>query len=317
MNFKAHKGWVSAVRFLGAVGPGGGGGAAAGLFGGCRLLSSANDSVVKLWDASKQHGGSPRLLCTVDDLHRTRKGIFSMDSHGTRVATGSKDTTVALGSLRPTGLERDRVLGDPNGCAGFHEKVVKGVSLRDENMVASCGDDSNVRVSDLRSRYNFGVSHSLEGAHDGAPSHTVRWHPLNENLLLTAGLDSTVRLHDLRRPGAAPLHVFRGHCPYSLARPRAIHRPEFLLTAGAVAGGGAGSSGGGRVNIITCGERSEKLSMYDAGTGATVSRGVLGDEASALAVGVSGWSNAPSPGAVSIAAALPGGSVVLLEPVWE
>ncbi|CAN0570084.1 unnamed protein product, partial [Ectocarpus sp. 12 AP-2014] len=53
MNFKAHKGWVSGVRFLE------GGGAGAGV-GGCRLLTSANDCVVKLWDTSKQHRGLPR-----------------------------------------------------------------------------------------------------------------------------------------------------------------------------------------------------------------------------------------------------------------
>lgn len=52
----------------------------------------------------------PRLLCTMDDLHPTRKGIFSMDSCGVRVATGSKDSTVSLASLRPAGLECDRCL---------------------------------------------------------------------------------------------------------------------------------------------------------------------------------------------------------------
>lgn len=50
----------------------------------------------------------PRLLCTVDDLHPTRKGIFSMDSCGARVATGSKDSTVSLACLRPTGMECER-----------------------------------------------------------------------------------------------------------------------------------------------------------------------------------------------------------------
>lgn len=83
--------------------------------------------------------------------------------------------------------------------------------------VASCGDDSNVRVCDLRSPSFFGVSHRLDGVHDGRPCHTVRWHPFDGNLLLSAGLDSTVKLHDLRRL-ASPLHVFRGHCPYALAR---------------------------------------------------------------------------------------------------
>lgn len=71
MNFKAHKGWVSAVRFLdyGDFGRGGGGidktgvGGRAGMkLQDCRLLSSANDSVVKLWDTSKQHRGLPRFV---------------------------------------------------------------------------------------------------------------------------------------------------------------------------------------------------------------------------------------------------------------
>lgn len=58
-----------------------------------------------------------------------------MDCYGKRVATGSKDTTVALASLRPTGLAFDRVLGDAGGSEAFHKKVIKGVSLRDEIMV--------------------------------------------------------------------------------------------------------------------------------------------------------------------------------------
>lgn len=54
MNFKAHKGWVSSVRFVGGVG--------ASTTEACRLLSSANDSVVKLWDASKALRGMPRCV---------------------------------------------------------------------------------------------------------------------------------------------------------------------------------------------------------------------------------------------------------------
>lgn len=63
-----------------------------------------------------------------------------MDSIGTRVATGSKDTTVAISSLSPTGLSLDRVLGDSGGSQAFHEKVIKGVSLRDDNTVRILGE---------------------------------------------------------------------------------------------------------------------------------------------------------------------------------
>lgn len=73
-----------------------------------------------------------------------------MDSYGTRVATGSKDTTVAVASVTPTGMSFDRVLGDCGGSQAFHEKVVKGVSLRDESTVRGRrregGRDACVRV---------------------------------------------------------------------------------------------------------------------------------------------------------------------------
>lgn len=36
--------------------------------------------------------------------------------------------------------------------------------------------------------------------------------------------------------------------------------------------------------MITCGERSDKLSLYDVGTGAAVSRGFLGAEVTLLSV---------------------------------
>lgn len=73
-------------------------------------------------------------------------------------------------------------------------------------------------VSDVRdaSASSFGVSIRLDGVHSG-PCHTVRWHPRDAYLLLSAGLDSAVNLHDLRRPGT-PVHIFRGHCPYTLPR---------------------------------------------------------------------------------------------------
>lgn len=90
------------------------------------------NSPFPFWSSPRNH----RLLSTSDDLHPTCKGIFSMDTYGTKVATGSKDTTVAIASLTPAGVAFDRVLGAPGGCEAFHEKVVKGVDLRDEHTVS-------------------------------------------------------------------------------------------------------------------------------------------------------------------------------------
>lgn len=61
MNFKAHNGWVSSVRFVGGS-SGNDNGVGSSAIEACRLLSSANDSVVKLWDASKALRGMPRCV---------------------------------------------------------------------------------------------------------------------------------------------------------------------------------------------------------------------------------------------------------------
>ena len=82
-----------------------------------------------------------------------------MDSHGTRVATGSKDTTVAIASVTPTGLALDRVLGDCGGSQAFHEKVVKGVSLRDESTVREGKEGEALVYEDEYLRFDNWVFH--------------------------------------------------------------------------------------------------------------------------------------------------------------
>lgn len=59
-----------------------------------------------------------------------------MDVKGVRVATGSKDTTVGVAMLTPDGIVPDRAIGVPGGSEAFHERVVKGVDLRDELTVS-------------------------------------------------------------------------------------------------------------------------------------------------------------------------------------
>jgi hypothetical protein len=117
--------------------------------------------------------------------------------------------------------------------------VIKDVHVRDAAMLASCGDDACVRVCDLRCAGAAPLAATIADAHGGAAVHTVRWHPGTPHLLLTAGLDTAVRLWDLRKSDA-PAVEYRGHVPYALPRYRAIHRPAFY------AGGAA---------VVTCGER--------------------------------------------------------------
>ncbi|KAG5189994.1 WD40-repeat-containing domain protein [Tribonema minus] len=294
MTFRAHKGWVSAVQFAerggATVEVGGGRDVEAGGRGGraLLLLSSGNDGVVKLWDVSRQSKGTPLLVAQACDLHS--KGIFSMHMHRGVIATASKDRTVAISKLvgDGRGIALDRVLGDTET---LHAGVIKDVQLRDATTVASCGDDASVRVCDIRAARGYYIAVGLEDVHS-ACAHTVRWHPTDEHLLLTAGLDTVVKLFDLRKPNAAAVE-YRGHVPFALPRYKAIHRPEFY-------DGGAA--------VITCGERSDALSMYDTKTGTAISKGVVGSEMSTLSV--------HQGNSTMVAAAQNGGEVVLLKPVW-
>lgn len=63
-----------------------------------------------------------------------------MDTCGNTLATGSKDATVAIATLTSTGVIFERALGDPGGSELFHEKVIKGVDLRDESTVRAIQD---------------------------------------------------------------------------------------------------------------------------------------------------------------------------------
>ncbi|CAM9627708.1 unnamed protein product, partial [Phaeothamnion confervicola] len=251
LSFKAHGGWISGVQFLEDSGGVGGGGA-------CRLVTAANDGIVKLWDAVVHHSGTPRLLATARDLHT--KGIFSMHvaansgasgvatygGGGFLLATGSKDRTVALSRITAGGIRREQFLGAAGirgGDDDAHAGIVKDVRFRDAATLASCGDD----VWDLRVA-GAAPAVAWAAAHTGG-THTVRWHPSDGNLLLTAGLDPVVRCWDLRR-SSGPVREYRGHVPFVLLRHKTIHRPEFVV------GGDA---------FVTCGERSHQLSMFRTG----------------------------------------------------
>lgn len=77
------------------------------------------------------------------DLHEG--GIRCMDLRGTRIATGSKDFTVAVTELRGDGS-----LVNLTRFENAHSNFVKGVMFRDENVVASCGNDRAIQISDTR-----------------------------------------------------------------------------------------------------------------------------------------------------------------------
>ena len=85
--------------------------------------------------------------------------------------------------------------------------------------------------------------------------------------VLCARLRVAVLVHDVRRPDKV-LHQMTGHVAPNLKKTKAIYHPHFV-------------DGGN--SVLATGRGLRKLSLYDVGSGATVSRGALGYDATALA----------------------------------
>lgn len=132
---------------------------------------------------------------------------------GGRVATASKDCTVSVTALRPTGG-----LALQHRYDTLHEHVVKCVRWQQRqqedggcHVFGSCGNDRRVCIVDTRQSPGAGASLVLEEVHSSVIN-CLRWHPSDANLLLSTSNDPHILLHDLRNP-SQPLFTLLGHSP--------------------------------------------------------------------------------------------------------
>jgi WD40 repeat protein len=274
MSFKAHKGWVASTMFLNSH----------------LLLTAANDAVVTIWDLRKVlASGSnqrPRIVGTNSTLHNN--GIFCADVKDGKLVTASKDKTVSYCTI-----------GEQEGIVPIrwfetlHSGVIKNVSLRDVNVLASTGNDCDVCVCDARQTEKNGLVQRIEDVHVLSTNH-VSWNPSNANVLLTASFGNTIKLWDLRKTGAGPVHGMKGHSMLYDGQRGDIYHPLFV--------------GNGQY-IVTPGTKSNALTIFDTTTGEIVSKGVtsVGGVTSLASCDVMG----------SRLAACKRGNVVLLDPVWS
>jgi len=94
------------------------------------------------------------------------------------VITGSKDGTVALSHISSHSIEK------VHSYQGYHSSVVKCVRFRDRNVFASCGNDKEVQIMDIREKEPCMVT--LKEKHSYAIN-SVSWHPIDMNLIMSSG----------------------------------------------------------------------------------------------------------------------------------
>ncbi|KAG9404024.1 hypothetical protein AC1031_005563 [Aphanomyces cochlioides] len=196
-SFRAHEGWCSGVSLqLSSTKT--------------LVVTAANDALVKLWDVDAANSAL-NLVTTASTVHS--HGIFSLDvSQGNRLATGSKDHSVALSEATPSSI---RLLHRYN----HHDGVVKCVRFASHDastILASCGNDGAIVLQDTRKGT---TAVRLEG-HSRAVN-SIRWFPNSSHALISAGFDGHIHVWDTRKPGT-PL------MSYATAETKKMFSIEFL-----------------------------------------------------------------------------------------
>ena len=249
LYYKAHTGWVSEVRLLADS---------------KSLLTSSNDGAVSLWSlesvraddsltperkmTSKVHGGS---------------GIFSMDIYEQNcaaTATAAKDGSIMVSSFASSDYN---VTWQRNDA---HAGVAKSVRWRDANVMGSAGNDGSVRLWDVRMPESNDACADFAGMPDGGVVNFAEFG--GEHYCACSGFSREVAIWDTRR---LDQHVCTlvGHCGGTGVgqRIKSLYRAVYTPDA---------------KHVVVCGPGSASLSLYDGMTGACLSRGELGSDATAI-----------------------------------
>ena len=241
--FQAHNSWLGELQFLHGASRGSNG---------VKLLTSANDGCVRLWDLEHYSARGPNQVLNHEAHTRTTGGIFAMHEVGLRVLTASKDHTVALSSIRDNGSAEV-----VSRFETIHRGAVRSVRWGGEHVFASGATTGDIVLSDVRAPAET-PSTELRRAH-GSAVNTLSFCEASEHVMLSSSCDSSMLLHDVRKLGA-PFAALVGHT--ELPRQKAINQPTFC--------------DGGRF-VASVGEASPHLSLFCARTGELLSQGELGD----------------------------------------
>jgi WD40 repeat protein len=269
LSFKGHSGWVCGVHFLCDTTPG----SASGWSGG--LLTAANDGAVSLWNVQRARCANSRgnsmkpKRVTTEKVHNG-SGIFSLHARKRIIVTASKDSTVGYSKLRSDKIEL-------TASFDYHGSVVKCARIQPgvgcHNVVASVGNDSSLCIWDVRLSEKHGAKdarHLAQCVNDASSLalNSVRWHPTDSNLVMTAGFEPVIKIFDRRQLGSA-LVTLNGHHRCNGGRAKSIHHPLWPQAAK------------GKI-VLSGGSNSLDLSIFSSTTGKMLSRGQVGFEPTAM-----------------------------------
>eukprot|EP00943_MAST-04B_sp_MAST-4B-sp1_P007357 g7357.t1 len=258
MSFKAHSGWISTVQLINSVHSNKE----------HVLMTASNDAVLTLWDMTKQLNTDrkkdvrPKILATNNNLHNN--GIFSAHEKNGKIVTGSKDKSVVVSKIHEEGKG---ILPLHEYC--FHTGVVKSASFRDENVIASGGNDSIIFIYDIRVEKGL-TRQSDDDAHHFAIN-SISWHPTEEHSLISADFGNTINVWDLRN-FKNPVKQLKGHSHIYDNQRGSIYHPCFVAN--------------GR-NVLTNGAKTDTLSIFDFESGVLESKGSV-DIGNVECVGING-----------------------------
>lgn len=145
---------------------------------GANLISASDDRTVLVWNQADQ-----RVLAKMEGHSRAVNSVRV--SHDNRVcATASDDGFVKIWNI-------ERAVDLTNFS---EDRCVYGVRFNPEsNALATCGEESVIRLYDIRSRFEIKAFRDHQGA-----SNSIDFHP-TQPYLLSGGEDAKVRVFDLRK----------------------------------------------------------------------------------------------------------------------
>ena len=244
MSFKAHSGWISTVQLINSINSNKK----------HVLMTASNDAVLTLWDMTKQLNTErkkdirPKILATNNNLHNN--GIFCAHERNGKIVTGSKDKSVVVSKIHEEGKG---ILPLHEYC--FHTGVVKSTSFRDDNIIASGGNDSTIFIYDIRVEKGL-TTQSDDDAHHYAIN-SISWHPTEEHSLISADFGNTINVWDLRK-FQNPVKQLKGHSHIYDNQRGSIYHPCFVANG---------------KNILTNGAKTDTLSIFNFETGVLESKG--------------------------------------------